>query len=1097
MSWVQRTDVGSPGQRSHHAMAFDSDRGVVVLFGGQIGNPGSVAYLQGTQEYDGRSWKQVHVTGLEPPARSYHAMTYDPLSKNILLFGGYAGPDTNFGENYADLWAYKGDGTTGTWTHLANGDLPFTSDAAPSLGFVWAMNRGTGILIRNSSEVFEWNGQMWNSLPNAQQSFIAGEYATVFDSARSLVVIIGGENFSQPFGGDISLTGAVLDFSPGNGWSKFGFDIPERAEAAAAYDSRRQRIVVAGGAGAGTTVGEQCFELDSLHPEKGWLSAPNLPSGQGRADAAMVFDRQRAYVPASGLLGVMVLQGGAGGGAPNASDGGAYSDTWELVPVPLVLNLAGPQPDNLTCQNVPLVLNVVPSDGRPLDYHWAIDGNTLEGGSSTLLYLNPPPGGNHVFKFVATDACNNQFATETTLAIHVSPRILLVFSDRDTQLCPGDAITLAASVEEDMANPPLPTTYQWLHNEQPIEGQTQPVLPLKNVQHEDSGAYVLEVSNSCGSVRSAPTGVQVGVTISQEPGDVVTNICQDAAFSVAAQGIGSLQYQWRLDGRPLTNDVYFSGTTNSSLTVRPLLYVHEGSYDVVIADDCGPSNSVTSRVARLTLKPDPQWVLRTTNGPSARTGAAMAYDDKRHVTVLFGGYGTNTDPQIPYPFIPMNDLWEWDGVHWLQRIAQTAQSLTNGWKQDEQGNWHPNPQSALPPVRFYHSMAYDSRRGRVVLFGGDTYDPYLREQTLNDTWEWDGAQWYFGATNGPSPRYHGSMSYDVDHGITLLFSGLGDTTTSTVWKWDGSQWRGVVDTNMASAGLSPNYNYPGSSMAYDISRHQAFFGPTFDGNNAEHFFWSWDGAHWAYRGTGLPPAVPDYAAMVFDEHRRKIVYFGGYFSDETSFWDGAVWAPLNVPTNAPIPAPRFNHALSYDSHRRAVVVFGGANSVNPIKLLSNETWELIAPDKPLINDQPASQYRQPGDTTTFHITAIGPLGTSLTYQWFRGNTLLVDDARISGSHTPQLKIDNVTTADTGIYTAAVSSDCGVSESDPGVLTLSLNLQIFSAANTTSLIWSAPNVALEQADSVNGPWSLVIGASSPFNPARVGSARFFRLTSDKP
>jgi hypothetical protein len=69
-------------------MAYDSDRDVVVLFGWQIGNPGSVSYLQGTQEYDGRSWKQVHVAGPEPPARSYHAMTYDPIGKQVLLFGG-------------------------------------------------------------------------------------------------------------------------------------------------------------------------------------------------------------------------------------------------------------------------------------------------------------------------------------------------------------------------------------------------------------------------------------------------------------------------------------------------------------------------------------------------------------------------------------------------------------------------------------------------------------------------------------------------------------------------------------------------------------------------------------------------------------------------------------------------------------------------------------------------------------------------------------------------------------------------------------------------------------------------------------------------
>src|SRR5262245_19060472 len=61
MRWVQRTDVGSPGDRRHHAMAYDSDRGVVVLFGGEAGE-----FLQGTQEYDGARWRAISFAGGQP-----------------------------------------------------------------------------------------------------------------------------------------------------------------------------------------------------------------------------------------------------------------------------------------------------------------------------------------------------------------------------------------------------------------------------------------------------------------------------------------------------------------------------------------------------------------------------------------------------------------------------------------------------------------------------------------------------------------------------------------------------------------------------------------------------------------------------------------------------------------------------------------------------------------------------------------------------------------------------------------------------------------------------------------------------------------------
>jgi hypothetical protein len=35
-----------------------------------------------------------------------------------------------------------------------------------------------------------------------------------------------------------------------------------------------------------------------------------------------------------------------------------------------------------------------------------------------------------------------------------------------------------------------------------------------------------------------------------------------------------------------------------------------------------------------------------------------------------------------------------------------------------------------------HALAYDSRRERVILFGGSD-----GTQTFGDTWEWDGTTW--------------------------------------------------------------------------------------------------------------------------------------------------------------------------------------------------------------------------------------------------------------------------------------------------------------------------------------------------------------------
>src|SRR5437868_3547251 len=88
----------------------------------------------------------------------------------------------------------------------------------------------------------------------------------------------------------------------------------------------------------------------------------------------------------------------------------------------------------------------------------------------------------------------------------------------------------------------------------------------------------------------------------------------------------------------------------------------------------------------------PAWSLRSIqSAPPARSRHALAYDGHRGVTVLFGGAAAGN------PVAVLGDTWEWDGAVWTQRSSFT-----------------------VPPPRAYHSIAYDSQRHRVVLFGGST-----------------------------------------------------------------------------------------------------------------------------------------------------------------------------------------------------------------------------------------------------------------------------------------------------------------------------------------------------------------------------------------
>jgi hypothetical protein len=240
--------------------------------------------------------------------------------------------------------------------------------------------------------------------------------------------------------------------------------------------------------------------------------------------------------------------------------------------------------------------------------------------------------------------------------------------------------------------------------------------------------------------------------------------------------------------------------------------------------------------------------------------------------------------------------------------------------------------------------------------------------------------------------------------------------------------------------------------------------------------------------------------MVFDSYRRRQVYFGGNpwggngATNTTAFWNGSDWAFLNNAPDAPPPSVRFNHAAAYDSLRHATVIFGGETDRFTHSLAPSDTWELVAVDTPLINEQPASQYRRPGDAAVFHVSAVGPPGSALSYQWYHNDQPITDDhaGNIIGLGTAILALQSTTTTDGGTYHVEVAGDCGKTQSLLARLTFEPKLQIFTASDTTTLIWSDPSVILEQADTLSGPWFVVPGATSPFNPANVGPVKFFRV-----
>jgi hypothetical protein len=147
-----------------------------------------------------------------------------------------------------------------------------------------------------------------------------------------------------------------------------------------------------------------------------------------------------------------------------------------------------------------------------------------------------------------------------------------------------------------------------------------------------------------------------------------------------------------------------------------------------------------------------RWDRVATDGPPARIHHAMHFDRTSRRIVLLGGAQPGSGE--------LGDSWAWDGSRWLAlppsitprtharmsfHAGLNALLVAGGFSTQGIGllvrrdsGWAPLPLAGEPSTRYLTDMAYDTRRGVLVLFGGG--DP--SSSTLySDTWEFNGTTW--------------------------------------------------------------------------------------------------------------------------------------------------------------------------------------------------------------------------------------------------------------------------------------------------------------------------------------------------------------------
>ena len=227
-----------------------------------------------------------------------------------------------------------------------------------------------------------------------------------------------------------------------------------------------------------------------------------------------------------------------------------------------------------------------------------------------------------------------------------------------------------------------------------------------------------------------------------------------------------------------------------------------------------------------------------------------------------------------------------------------------------------------PAGRSGEVLVYDSIRKHIVLFGG-----HNSTGDLNDTWIFDGLDWVQVDTpNAPPVRFLHGGAYDSARDRVVIFGGsqiITSGTTTTVnsiydtWEFDGTTWRQI-------GGEGPHVAKP--MLVYDEKHNQMLMlGIDASGNTLMYAYDAAAGTWGQLKPSTLPACVNE-GVFIYDPVNDVPFFTSGICTaattdNETLTWDGSNWTKLDVKINS---GRLFGAAAAFDTSRDIVVQFGGA-----------------------------------------------------------------------------------------------------------------------------------------------------------------------------
>lgn len=266
-----------------------------------------------------------------------------------------------------------------------------------------------------------------------------------------------------------------------------------------------------------------------------------------------------------------------------------------------------------------------------------------------------------------------------------------------------------------------------------------------------------------------------------------------------------------------------------------------------------------------------------------------------------------------------------------------------------------------PPARLNNTATWDSRFGRLLVFGG-SFSPEGRGlDRHNDLWAYTQQGWQVltadGADGSPRGRTNHTATWDSQANRLLVFGGYqaGPGPSNDLWAYQpttatAGRWMQLTDN---FAGGSPHPRQAHAAAWDSQAKRLLIFGGTYtpDEQDRHNDLWAYQpvtatsGGGWtelSQDGDLTAPPGRMLPGAAWDGDNNRLLIFGGVLNggaatnDLWQYTSAGGWKQLTAPGAAGSPPPRTPDGVVWDSASQRLLMFGGSG---PNGAYYNDVWQ--------------------------------------------------------------------------------------------------------------------------------------------------------------